>query len=97
MPQAEEALRILQCQLEQARGDATGKAERCLKDAGVEPHTAADWNNQGWSRLQQGRIDDAIADFTEASKIDPEYDKARINKANAWSAPLGLDRSGSRN
>lgn len=81
--QAKEMMRVLQCQLEQAQGDATGDAEKCLKAAGIEPETAEDWNNQGWSRLQQGRTDEAIGDFSEALKREPTYDKARINKANA--------------
>lgn len=78
-------MRILECQMLQASGDPTGDAEACLSALGYVPQTAPDWNNQGWSRMQQGRLEEAIDDFEKAIQTDPTYKKAKINTADALS------------
>ena len=71
-PELERALRILECQMEEANGDPSGKGEECLRSLGIEPTTAAEWNNQGWARFNHHRYEEAISDFTHALELAPD-------------------------
>lgn len=82
---AERVEELLQCQLQQAEGDPTEEAERCLARLGYHPSTSSDWNNQGWSRYLGGRHQEAVTDFSKALELDDKNEKARINRANAYS------------
>ena len=50
------------------------------------PNSAVVYNNRGFSRLTQKRLEEAVADFNRALRLDPEFDVARENLrlALAW-------------
>jgi tetratricopeptide (TPR) repeat protein len=45
------------------------------------PGNAVYWNNRGWQRWQDGDTDGALADFTRAVQLQPDYLQARVNHA----------------
>jgi tetratricopeptide (TPR) repeat protein len=58
-----------------------------IDDAAASPHDRAiALNNRGVTRMQQGDNDGAIADYTAAIAINPQYDAAFYNRAKAWRA-----------
>jgi Flp pilus assembly protein TadD len=63
-----------------AAGDSYGKALE------GNPNSALIYNNRGFSRLMQKRLEEAVADFDRALRIDPESEVARENLrlALAW-------------
>jgi tetratricopeptide (TPR) repeat protein len=50
------------------------------------------YNNQGLANKAKGDNDRAIADYTDAIKLDPEYGSAYIDRAVAWQAKGDNDR-----
>ncbi len=42
------------------------------------------YNNRGIAWVDQGDLDHAIADYTEAIRLDPKHVKAFNNRGNAW-------------
>ncbi|MER8810382.1 tetratricopeptide repeat protein [Mesorhizobium australicum] len=80
---------MLECQLQQAQGDPTGEAERCLAKLGYKPSSSSDWNNQGWSRVLAGKYKDALRDFSKALNIESDNEIARVNRAHVYSK-LGM-------
>ncbi len=42
------------------------------------------WSNRGVARRDEGDLDGAIADFTEAIRLDPRYVHARFNRARLF-------------
>ena len=63
-----------------AAGDSYGKALE------GNPNSALIYNNRGFSRLMQKRLEEAVADLNRALRMDPEFDVARENLrlALAW-------------
>lgn len=56
------------------------------KALAASPRSAMVFNNRGYSRLIQRRVDDAIGDLTRAVRLDPTFHVARLNLrlALAW-------------
>ena len=54
----------------------------------IEPANAVLWNTLGSVLNDQGQVDQALIFFEEALRLDPDFAKARYNRANARS-PLG--------
>jgi tetratricopeptide (TPR) repeat protein len=55
-----------------------------IDDPAASPHDRAiALNNRGVTRMQQGDNDGAIADYTAALAINPQYDAAFYNRAKA--------------
>ena len=48
---------------------------------------------RGCTRLNDGDIDGAIADFDEAIRLDPQYFDAYLNRGGAWSRKKEFDRA----
>ena len=46
----------------------------------AEPQTAADFNTRASRRYDEGRYDQAIADYTEAIRLDPQQADALLNR-----------------
>ena len=82
-----EATNNLACvQRDQKRyGDAVETLRAML---GVEPGSAVLWNTLGTVMSDQGDMDTAMTFFEEALRHDPDFAKARYNRANARQ-PLG--------
>jgi tetratricopeptide (TPR) repeat protein len=49
--------------------------------------------NRGITWKAKGDLDRAIADYTEAIRLDPKYERAYHNRGNAWSDKGDLDRA----
>ena len=68
--------------------DAASRIAACtavIDDGDANPHVRAiALNNRGVDRSQQGDKDGAIADFTAAIGLNPNYDAAFYNRAKAW-------------
>jgi len=62
---------------------AAGSYEKALEG---NPNSALIYNNRGFSRLSQKRLEEAVADFDRALRLDPEFEVARENLrlALAW-------------
>lgn len=50
------------------------------------PRVASAYNNRGYAIASAGNIEGAIADYTEAIRIDPAYAEAYSNRGNAYGA-----------
>lgn len=46
----------------------------------ASPETAADWYNRGNILAQQQQVDEAIAAFEQALKLQPDHENAKVNK-----------------
>jgi tetratricopeptide (TPR) repeat protein len=70
--------------------DPTAHIAACtsvIDDPAASPHDRAiALNNRGVTRMQQGDNDGAIADYTAAIALNPQYDAAFYNRAKAWRA-----------
>ncbi|MBI4617708.1 MAG: tetratricopeptide repeat protein, partial [Planctomycetes bacterium] len=71
-----------------ALGDAgfmtrTALAFRLLDFSWEEPTTAAAYNNRGLAREHQGDLAGAVADYTRAIELDPNYSRAYGNRGVA--------------
>ncbi|PTR09980.1 Tfp pilus assembly protein PilF [Nitrosospira sp. Nsp5] len=53
--------------------------EQCETLINGSPVMAA--NQNGWSKLQRGQFEEALKDFSVALQINPDYEKARVNRA----------------
>jgi tetratricopeptide (TPR) repeat protein len=51
-----------------------------------DPRTAADFNERAVRLHNRGRYDRAIADYTEAIRLDPKFARAYVNRAIAYNA-----------
>jgi tetratricopeptide (TPR) repeat protein len=49
--------------------------------------------NRGIAWKAKGDLDRAIADYTEAIRLDPQHERAYVNRGNAWQAKGDLDRA----
>jgi Flp pilus assembly protein TadD len=45
----------------------------------INPHDAQSHNNLGVALAEQGRLKEAVAHFTEALRIDPNFQEAKRN------------------
>jgi Tfp pilus assembly protein PilF len=70
-----------------AQGDWAAAAESYGRALENNPDSALIYNNRGFSRLMQKRLEEAISDLDRALRIDPEFEVARENLrlALAWS------------
>ena len=59
----------------------------------VTVNTAAEMFERGNSAYRKGNLDQAIADYTKAIELDPQYAKAYYNRGNAYSAKGNLDQA----
>jgi tetratricopeptide (TPR) repeat protein len=59
----------------------------------VNPRSAYAYLTRGDSRIQEKEYDKAIADFTEAIRLDPNFAHAYYNRAYAWNAKKEYDRA----
>src|SRR5262245_42166242 len=67
-----------------ARADACTRIARTGKYRGS--NLAAVYNNRGIANRRQNELTRAHADYTEAIRLNPQYDKAYYNRALLWSA-----------
>jgi len=63
------------------------------------PDSALIYNNRGFSRLMQRRLEEAVADFNRALRMDPEFEVARENLrlALAWQGKYAHALAGASN
>lgn len=68
-------------------GDWTLSSDAYTKAIGLNPASAALFNNRGYSLLLQSRINEAISDFAKALNLDSQLKIAEVNLrlAMAWS------------
>ncbi|HXR59441.1 MAG TPA: tetratricopeptide repeat protein, partial [Burkholderiales bacterium] len=52
----------------------------------LEPRAAYLHNNLGFAHLQRGALEQAVAEFEEATRLDPAHPQAVVNLANARAA-----------
>jgi len=74
----------------QAWDDAAQAFEHAISSA---PNAAAPLNNRGYSRLLQGRLDAAVADFVAALEKQPDLAEARANLRLALALRGEYDRA----
>src|SRR5208282_932058 len=64
---------------------ARGMFERCVKLQAAYPDTPPDaWNNLGVLATRENRIDDAIANFQKALKLNQNHLLSLVNLGNAY-------------
>jgi tetratricopeptide (TPR) repeat protein len=51
------------------------------------------YNNRAWVHYARGNYDDANADFSEAIKIDSEFDSAFYGRATVWQKKMDYERA----
>ncbi len=51
------------------------------------------YNNRAWVRYARGNYDDAIADFSEAIRLDSEFDSAYYGRATVWQKKMDYERA----
>ena len=66
-----------------AEGNTDGAIAEYLHAIGIDPDYYWAHNNLGLIWLDQGRVDDAIAEFRSATKTYPEIEGIRDNLARA--------------
>jgi superkiller protein 3 len=54
-----------------------------LRQLGLDPDDATAIQNLGFARAQQGRLEEAVADYERALALDPDQRMALVNLANA--------------
>ena len=42
------------------------------------------WRQAAWSQYAKGNYDEAVADFSESIKVDPEFEPAYYGRATVW-------------
>jgi Flp pilus assembly protein TadD len=55
--------------------------------------TAAEFQERGHSSMVRGDFDKAIADFSEAIRLDPKEANAYVGRGNAWAAKGDKDKA----
>ena len=77
--------------------DVDAQIAACTRQIGSERwhghDLAVEHYNRGIARKAKGDLDRAIADYTEAIRLDPEYEYAYFNRGVAWSRKGDLDRA----
>jgi tetratricopeptide (TPR) repeat protein len=56
-------------------------------------HSAADYDRQGAAWVKKGEYDQAIADYNQAVRLDPDYAYAYNNRGKAWNRKKEYDRA----
>ena len=70
---------------QEKNGDARTSFEQALKLTASYPDTRPNaWNNLGLLATREGRIDEAVGDFQEALRLNPDYWIALQNLGNAY-------------
>jgi len=59
----------------------------------ADPNEAVQRNNLGASLLEQGKVDEAIAEFRKAVALDPKYTAAQLNLAYAYDGQGQIDEA----
>jgi len=77
-----------------ASDQAIAACTRAISSGRLHGHDlAAEFYNRGINHAHNGNYDSAIADYTEAIRLDPKYADAYGNRGNAYREKHELDRA----
>jgi tetratricopeptide (TPR) repeat protein len=57
------------------------------------PGTADAYSARGIAWCEEGKFDEAIADFNEALRLEPQNARALVNRGNAWDGKKDFDKA----
>ncbi len=79
-----------------AGGQWAAASEAYANALAEQPEAATVYNNRGFSLFMQGRLDEAIADLSQALRLDPDLELAQVNLrlALAWNGRYAQAMSG---
>ena len=64
-----------------------------MSDTPDNPLSATDFFNRRFDHQQAGRLSDAIADYTEAIRLDPQHEQAYLNRARMYAFQKSFERA----